>query len=281
MKAIFKVLLIVLPVLLLTQCNWFGKGEHDPNESVDFTDSAFLYALIEEGVDTNGDSLISYAEVEARISLNLPLKVYNRISDLTGIKAFVNLESLSVQGNSLTSINLSKNTALTDLACSSNQLTNLDVSNNTELTKLFCGRAFTSLDLSNNPNLIELTILPGQLTSLDLSNNTVLTRLRCSDNKLANLDLSNNTALTSLSCSDNQLVNLNLSNNTSLTHLDCSNNQLTSLDVSNNTALKRIRLRDNPNLLEVCVWIMPFPPEGVNVDLGERSNITFTTECGK
>ena len=48
-------------------------------------------------------------------------------------------------------IDLSNNTALTDLNCSDNQLTSLDVSNNTVLTELFCYvNQLTLLDLRNN-----------------------------------------------------------------------------------------------------------------------------------
>ena len=39
----------------------------------------------------------------------------------------------------LTSFDVSKNTALTDLDCEYNQLTSLDVSKNTALTYLYCG----------------------------------------------------------------------------------------------------------------------------------------------
>jgi len=63
--------------------------------------------------------------------------------------------------------------------------------------------------------------------------------------------------------------------------LRCNYNQITSLDVSNNTSLKRIVLRDNPNLKEVCVWITPFPPEGVRMDKTDSPKVNFTTECGK
>ena len=121
-------------------------------------------------------------------------------------------------GRGLTSLDVSKSTALTKLECGGNQLTSLDVSKSTALTTLWCGG--------------------NQLTSLDVSKSTALTKLWCNNNQLTNLDVSKNTALTKLECYYNQLTSLDVSKNTALTELECGSNQLTSLDVSKNTALK-------------------------------------------
>jgi hypothetical protein len=86
-----------------------------------------------------------------------------KISDLTGIEDFTDLIQLNCGYNQLTSLDVSKNTALTSLICGSNQLTSLDLSKNTALTRLWCGS--------------------NQLTSLDLSKNTALTSLICHFNK--------------------------------------------------------------------------------------------------
>jgi len=58
------------------------------------------------------------------------------ISDLTGVEAFVNLDTLVCNSNQQTTPDVSNCNALTSLISSSNQLTNLDVSNNTSLTGL-------------------------------------------------------------------------------------------------------------------------------------------------
>jgi hypothetical protein len=105
--------------------------------------------------------------------------------------------------------------------------------------------------------------------------------LYCYSNQLSGLDFSHNAALTELYCASNQLTGLNISNNEALTILHCFSNQLTSLDISNNTSLTVIRLQDMPSLNEVCVWEVPFPPAGVEVDMASSPNITFTTECSK
>ena len=138
-----------------------------PDSIVYIPDTAFLYALIEEGVDTNGDSLISYAEAEAITYLN----VYHRsISDMAGIEAFINLDTLNCSSNQLTSLNVSNNIALTSLECVDNQLTSLDVSVCTALTELRCMRnqlnslnvsgctALRWLYIGENPNLTEVCV---------------------------------------------------------------------------------------------------------------------------
>ncbi|MDR1056131.1 MAG: fimbrillin family protein [Prevotellaceae bacterium] len=148
--------------------------------------------------------------------------------------------------NQLTSLDVSKNTALTELHCDNNQLSSLDLSKNTVLTELYCyGNQLSTLDLSKNTALTSLQCGYNQLSSLDVGKNTALTGLACNNNQLSTLDLSKNTALTGLACNYNQLSALDLSKNTELTYLICYINQLSSLDISKNTALTRLDCRGN------------------------------------
>ena len=94
-----------------------------------------------------------------------------------------NFERLDCYGNNLTSLDMSKNVALTYLHCSTNQLTSLDVSKNVALTDFDCStNQLTSLDVSKNVNLTELYCSTNQLTSLDVSKNVNLTGLYCTGN---------------------------------------------------------------------------------------------------
>ena len=271
MKAVlYKVLLIFIVPIVFTRC----EKEPDP---ITIPDDNFLNALIELGVDTNGDGIISPAEAAIITYLNVSAK---NISDLTGIEAFINLDTLLCVGNQLTSLDVSKNTALEMLYCAINQLTGLDVSKNTALDRLYCAtNQLTSLDVSKNTLLTSLDCEDNQLTSLDVSKNTALEWLFCYNNQLTSLDVSNNITLRGLKCYNNQLTSLDVSSNTRLTWLYCGENQLTSLDVSNNTALVTLGLFSMPTLYEVCVWKMPFPPAGVTVDTIGSPNVYFTTEC--
>jgi len=105
------------------------------------------------------------------------------------------------------------------------------------------------------------------------------------------LDVSNNPVLEKLHCGGNQLISLDISLNTALDVLDCSRNPITSLNFSNNLELgtgswyfathiiEGIVLSDMPSLGEVCVWSLPFPPEGVTVDTTGSPNAFFAM-CG-
>ncbi len=203
-------------------------------------DAKFRYALVQDGVDINGDNRISYSEAEATDSLFINEK---GISDMTGIEAFVNLKALSCKNNRITHLDVSNNRALADLNCEGNRLTSLDVSNCTALTDLDCSNnQITNLDVSNNSTLERLSIMDNQITSLDVMNNPKLASLDCDNNELAILDVSNCSALTELACSKNPFTRLDVSNNYTLERLSCSENQLTSLDVTNNTALRYLNI---------------------------------------
>jgi Leucine-rich repeat (LRR) protein len=284
------------------------------SQNMDIPDGHFLNALLMLGVDTNEDGLISYAEAEQITALDLSggWEDPDNISNMKGIEAFVNLETLDCSYNQLTSLDVSNNTALTSLDCGGNLLTSLDVTSNTALEGLYCGgNQLTSLNVSNNNALTRLSCGGNQFASLDVSNNTALRNLDCSGPRggqkkgnLTSLDVSNNTALRNLDysglsglqgggnltslditkntsleelvCNSNQLTSLEVSNNTALLVLSCWGNQLTSLDVSNNTALQYLDI-GMPSLRQVCVWTLPFPPEGVYVSYSPI--VYFTSDC--
>ena len=148
--------------------------------------------------------------------------------------------------NDLTALDVSQNTALTNLACHHTALTALDVSKNTELTNLYCyNNALTALDVSKNTALTRLDCNNNALTELDVTQNTALERLYCYNNALTALDVTKNTALTRLDCNNNALTALDVSKNTALTRLDCYSNNLTALDVSQNTALTYLDCNNN------------------------------------
>jgi C1A family cysteine protease len=164
---------------------------HDP--PINIPDPAFLNALIEEGVDTNGDGLISYTEAKAITSLEIPFK---SISDLRGIEAFINLEVLNCAYNYYSSIDVSNMKELIYLDCSESKLMSLDVSTNPKLRHLDCSDyRIPKLDVSNNPDLVYLNCHNNLLTSLDLTNNPKLELLWVQENQLSSLDLSNNSSL--------------------------------------------------------------------------------------
>ena len=216
---------------------------------VNIPDANFKAALLANtAINTNGDIEIQCSEAIAfRGFINVngnSIFVNGIIRNLTGIEAFVNIDSLDCNSNALTSLNVAANTALTFLNCSENRITSLNVSTNTALTTLRCGETgISTLNLSSNTALKTLDCSDINLSALNVSSNTALTNLNCSDNLITSLNVSSNTALTTLRCDNNNLTSLNVSSNTALIDLSCGNNAITSLNVSSNTALKSLICR--------------------------------------
>jgi len=97
-----------------------------------------------------------------------------------------NITTLWVDDAGLTSLDVSDNTALTQLRCGNNQLASLDVSKNTALTILYCDRnLLMALDVSGNTRLMHLICHDNLLTVLDVSSNIVLEVLTCGSNNLS------------------------------------------------------------------------------------------------
>jgi uncharacterized repeat protein (TIGR02543 family) len=214
--------------------------------ATNFPDEVFR-TYVSENIDADDNGYLSDAEISATTSITVKNNsATTKISNLSGIGYFTSLRELDCSHNSLTSLDLSKNTALVKLDCSYNQLTELDVSQNRALTYLSCTNSnLTGLDVSHNTALVTLLCHENPLTELNLSNNTALVELDCSLCDLTTLDVSHNTALVSLFCALDSLSELDLSNNTALVNLECSGCGLTTLDVSQNTALKYLSCSQN------------------------------------
>ena len=160
---------------------------------VNIPDDSFLSGLVAAGVDSDGDGQISRHEARVTRSLLLPP---SGISDLTGLEAFIHLDSLYITLNPLKRIDLSANASLRYLSCTSCELTTLDVSENLLLEELDCGRnLLEELDVSRNLSLVKLVCNNNLLTDLDISVNTALVKMISCGNQLTTLDISNNTAL--------------------------------------------------------------------------------------
>ncbi|WP_264535836.1 leucine-rich repeat domain-containing protein [Flavobacterium sp. N1736] len=244
-----KLTCIVVDNASYSNINWADSKENiaSYNEvtcSVLIPDSYFEDKLIQLGIDKDGkNGQVAISSVLGVTSLNVASSL---ISDLTGIQSFKDLNVLNCSSNIMTTIDLSKNTNLTELLIPSNKLTALDLSKNTALTKLTCySNSFTNLDFSSNTALTTLSCDRNKLTSLNVSKNKALTYLDCSQNQLATLDVGQNTALINLNCSTNQLTNLDISKNITLTWFLCNYNKIATLDVSGNLELKQLSCTDN------------------------------------
>ena len=206
-------------------------------------DAKFEAKLIALGHDDIADGKVLTSKINTLTSLNVSS---NSISDLTGIQDFVALQNLNCGANNLTTLDVTKNTALTKLEVFSNQLTTIDVSKNINLTYLnLSANELSGIDLSKNIAIINLGLAINKISVIDLSKNTALNYLALNQNLLTDLDISNNIKLTDLYCFKNNLISLNTNQNIDLKLIDCQENQLNSLDVSKNILLKKLYCEKN------------------------------------
>ena len=211
--------------------------------SENFPDKNFRNYLEVWEIDKDGDNYLSIDEIQAATYLELDNE---KITDLTGIEYFTNLENLDCAENQITDLDISKNTKLTSLYCKSNNLKKLDLTNNTALKFLDCSyNQLENVNFSVNQELESLYCSGNKIKTLDLSNNTNLQRLGCSSNEVRNLDLSANGKLVSVSCGDNGMESLNITSNTMLQELFCNNNKLKKLDVTHNQMLGHLECDGN------------------------------------
>jgi len=160
MKPRLIYLLLLPALLLLTQC----KKE---DNSVKITNPDFLSLLIKFGYDTDNNGKISPEEAAAVESLSIN---GDTLSNINGIEAFVNLDTLRCAYNHLWELDVTKLTKLKYLDCSNNSITVLDV--------------------SNCPSLHSLKCWVNQISILNISKNSLLDTLDCAANNLTSLNTS-------------------------------------------------------------------------------------------
>lgn len=214
------------------------------------------------------------AEEVTVLDLNLSAD-FGEINDLTGIEGFVNLTLLSAARQKIEDIDLSSNTKLDTLLLQGNYLTSLDLSNNpnliyidvqlnelssisglsgaTNLKKLNLSWNYLEAFSIHNESVEVLFITNNLLESFDADGAFNLKSLLLTNNELTMVDLSSNISLETLVISDNKIQNINLEHNIKLTYLYITSNSLTNLDVSNNQALVDLRVDRNPDL--TCIKI--------------------------
>lgn len=211
---------------------------------LDIPDPNFKAYLV-ANYDQNSDNEISRFEIEKLKSLIVSSL---GIASLEGIEHFTNLEGLTCDNNSLTELDLSKNTQLTELTCGYNKISKLILPPNAEkMTRLSCGdnKLTGKLDCSNWVNLTNLNCHTNNFTALDLTGCSELIGLSCGNNNLTSLNVQDCSNLTTLQCDGNKLSSLDISMCPYLLTLSCGNNNLETLDLSNCHNLDRLFCQDN------------------------------------
>ena len=234
--------------VLSTDCN--------NTTTIAIPDANFEQALIDLGFDTNGlngNILETNALAVTQLYISDPLNNANlpnvnaTISDLTGLEGFTNLERFAANENSITSIDVTQNTALEWLFLRNNQLSSIDISNNLALTRFSLeGNTVSSIDVSSHSALTELYLGSNNFSSIDVSNNIALDRFYINDNQITSIDVSNNTLLKRLWLHNNLISTIDVTSNTALELLYLEGNLLTSVDVSQNISLLNLAVGLNP-----------------------------------
>ena len=223
-------------------------------QSISFTDTAFLQALLKHlpAVDTDGNDTITQSEA----ALVTNLKLSNKgIKSAFELRYFSSLERLDLSFNQLDTVDIS---AL-------GQLRYLNLNNN----------ELRAMDFSYNPQLHFLSINENNIGHIHLDQNPLIDTLLCDHSHVHHMKLYKCTLLQYLSCSHNHLDSLNLVANPDLTYLDVHANffkqivgitglsqlvyldaedgLLAQLDLSACLALKFFYGGSNPNLAEICI----------------------------
>ena len=249
-------------------------------------DSIFEQKLIDLNYDSFHNGWIITDSINSIDSLDISSfnGQTNKITNLTGIEDFGNLQYLNCSNNKFDTLNLNNNQYLKHIICASDSIEVLMIDSLSYLSKLECNsNNITELNLIGNPVIDSLECSNNKLTTLDVSNNIYLGYLFCGENNLTSLDVSmldlyalrcqnnaintidldNNYSLEWLTCYNNNLQNINLTININLIVLNVGNvssqpsiysNNLNSLDLSNNCNITTFYSKGNPNLdcIQVC-----------------------------
>lgn len=140
-------------------------------------------------------------------------------------------------------IDLSNFTELTYLKIRASAIKTIDLSKNTKLSEVIIAENldFESIDLSKNKELTSFVCYYSlKLKELDFTENKKLQEIYCNTNAIESLKLPVSESLTSLSCYANQLLKLDISQNPNINNLDCKYNKmkLSTLPIPNESYTK-------------------------------------------
>lgn len=210
---------------------------------------------------------VTLADFQTNVSVTTPTNIQidadtTPINTINGLKNYINMNSIDIEYQNISQIDVSGLTNLEYLyfyANTSPTLTitgtanvgqnlgydssyiNLDT--NDSLTTLNLNGFGTNVELYGpytinlssvnlgNSQIPYIYLYGCSITSINLLKNKALFYLRLDYNSLQSLNITGNPSLGSLYCGNNQLTTLNISNNKELYYLDASNNQLSQNSV--------------------------------------------------
>lgn len=289
---------------LIEETSGVGSPDSAYNENLTYVpDDIFEQYLIDQGWDDVLDDYFVTENVKNVESMDLeaidPCQEINcnydefydfdnrfsdRITDLSGIEAFISLKYLNIRGNKIDSINLTQNTQLYRIFANFNEFKGVNTDFNLELNNIAIDDnipnwgegcyeiidsedTITKLSFVNNSKIEHISVPSVGLNKLDISNNPNLKGLIAGNNNFTSIDFSNNNGgMVVIKLGNNNLTELNVTNFPLLEVFSVPENNLKSLDLSNNSLLREISVSNNTNL------------EGI-LDVSFMPNLAGTDVC--
>jgi hypothetical protein len=254
----------LLVALVATFMVLSAKLAAEADDIVYFPDPFFKKVLVNieyymgERIDLNYDGEIQYSEAEAYIhSLDISF-AGDSITDLTGIKAFINIGEIWLERcPGLTTVDLSGMVNLRKVNLKNNpNLFSLNVADCINLKELQCQEnKLNYLNLENCKNLNAIWPNKNALTELNIYDCPQIQYLFSGNNQLANIDVSQSKELRKLQIQGNVLLFLDVSSMAKLDQLWVSDNKLNKLNLrnSNNAILTSFKSKNNPDLKCITV----------------------------
>ncbi len=176
---------------------WVKDAEANYSETCEgitaINDTNFEQALIDLGIvaENSVDGRVSTDEIASITQLDLSGM---SISDLTGIADFTALETLILNDNQITYLDLANNPNLVTVDISNNPIVTLLVTDSDIIKTAF----LTKNNNTTNENLLSIDISNTDIASIDLSNVPNLETFIAFSSMLTSLDVSNNANLTEM-----------------------------------------------------------------------------------
>ncbi|WP_315823469.1 hypothetical protein [Paraflavitalea speifideaquila] len=193
-------------------------------------DANFKRAIIEQGVDTNGDGQIQVEEAK-KVTILYVTKA--DIVSLEGIKSFVNLVDFGFPENKVKMVDVSGLKYLKFMYGFDNELETILTKGCDSLVNISCHKnKLKSIDVAHLKKLAILSLSWNQLTRLDVSNHLKLLQLEVNDNSLREIKFNNCPEMIDFWASRNQIAHhMDFTAMSKLQFLRMENNPIPSLDI--------------------------------------------------
>ncbi len=197
-----------------------------------FPDGLFR-SYISSTYDTNGDGVLSDAEIAQIVSLDIEKEMsandkHRKVRSLKGIEYFTKLTKLTCRYmDFIEELDLSNCKSLETVVCDNNmRLTKITLTNCSTLRTFEC--AYNT-----------------ELTSIDFTGCSNMTKVELNENGLAKVKLTVLTALKNLYLNESGITSVNLGKLGKLQDVICVGENITQLNVNNCKSLKTLRVESN------------------------------------